>query len=60
MIAGLRKLCNEEFRNFYFSPNIIRVSRQSGTRKARHATYMQDRREMHIEFWWESQKIKYH
>jgi hypothetical protein len=47
--GGWRKLYNEELHNLYSSPSIIRMS------KSRRACSTNGgRREMHIEYWWES------
>jgi hypothetical protein len=54
-----RKLYNEELRNLYSSPNIIRMI------KSRRMGWSGDvarmgRRGMHIRYWWESQKERDH
>jgi hypothetical protein len=48
-----RKLHNDELHNLYSSANIIRMIRRM--RWAWYVAYM-GRREVHIGFWWESQK----
>jgi hypothetical protein len=53
--GGWRKLHNEDLRNLYFSPSIIRVIKSRRTRCAGHVERM-GRRGMHVGFWWESQK----
>jgi hypothetical protein len=50
-----RKLHNEELRNLYSSPNIIRMIKSRRMRWAGHAARM-GRRGMHIGYWWGSQK----
>jgi hypothetical protein len=48
-----RKLHNEEFHNLYYSPSIIRLI------KSRRIVG-QGIRELHIGYWWESQKKRDH
>jgi hypothetical protein len=50
-----RKLHNEELQNLYSTQNIIRMIKSRRMRWAEHVVRM-DRREMHIGYWWESQK----
>jgi hypothetical protein len=50
-----RKLHNEELHNFYFSPNVIRMSKSRRMRWIGHVARMGERG-MHIGYWWESQK----
>jgi hypothetical protein len=54
MTGGWRKLHNEELYNLYSSPNIIRMIKSKKMIWAGHVARM--RREMHIGYWWESQK----
>jgi hypothetical protein len=58
IIGGWRKLHNEELRNLYSSPNIIRMIKS----RMRWAGYLarMGRRETHIWFWWESQMERDH
>jgi hypothetical protein len=52
--GGWRKLHNEELRNLYSSPSAIRMINSRRMRWAGYVTGMQ--REMHVGYWWESQK----
>jgi hypothetical protein len=52
-----RKQHNEELRNLYSSPSIIRMITSITIRSAGHVARM-GRRERHIGYWWESQKEK--
>jgi hypothetical protein len=54
-----RKLCNEEFRDLYSSPSIIRIIKSRRIRWAGHVARM-GRRETRIGYWWESQRKKGH
>jgi hypothetical protein len=49
VIGGWRKLHNEEFRNFYSSPDLIRIIKSRRMRWAGHVALM-GRRGMHIRF----------
>jgi hypothetical protein len=49
-----RKLRNEELRDLYFSPSIIRIIKSRRMRWAGHVARM-GRRETRIDYWWESQ-----
>jgi hypothetical protein len=53
--GGWRKLCNEELRNLYSSPSIIRMIKS----RVRHVTRI-GRRGMHIGYWCENQKERDH
>jgi hypothetical protein len=49
------KLHNEVFHKFYSSPNIIRMMKLRRMRSAGHVA-RRGRSEMHVGYWWESQK----
>jgi hypothetical protein len=53
-----RKLHNEELHNLYSSPNIIRKMKSRRMRWAGHVAQWGE--EMHIGYWWESQKERDH
>jgi hypothetical protein len=55
VIGGKRKLHNEKLRNLYSSLRIIRIIKSRRMRSIGIVAQM-GRREMHIGFWWESQK----
>jgi hypothetical protein len=59
MLDGSVKLRNEELHNLYCSTSIIGMIKSRRMRWAGHVARM-GRREMHIEFWWESQKERDH
>jgi hypothetical protein len=59
MIGGSRKLHNEEFHNLYSSLCIIRMIKSRRIRWAGHVARML-RIQMHIRFWWVSQKERDH
>jgi hypothetical protein len=59
VIGGWRKLHNEELRNLYHSPSIIRMIKSRRMIWARHVALM-GRRGMYIGFGWESQKERAH
>jgi hypothetical protein len=52
--GGWRKIHNEELRNLYSSPSIIRIIKSRRMGWARHVARMG--RRMHTGYWWESQK----
>jgi PAS domain-containing protein len=53
--GGWSKLPNEELHNLYSSLSIIRMIKSSRMRWTGYVTRM-GRKEMHIRYWWESQK----
>jgi hypothetical protein len=57
--GGWRKLHNEELRNLYSSPSIIRMMMSRSTRWAGHVARMW-RTGIHVEYCWESQKERDH
>jgi hypothetical protein len=57
--GGWRKLHNEELHKLYSSPNIIRMIKIRRMRWAWHVARMRNR-EMHVGYWWESQKERDH
>jgi hypothetical protein len=57
--GGWRKLHNEELRNLYSCPSVIRMIKSRRIRWVGHVARM-GRRGMHIEYWWESQKERDH
>jgi hypothetical protein len=59
VMGDWRKLHNEEFHNFYSSPNIIRIIKSRRKRWAGHIVRM-GRRGMHMRYRWESQKERDH
>jgi hypothetical protein len=59
MIGGWRKLHNEELRNSYSSPSIIRITKLRSVRWAGNVARIR-RRGMHIGYWWEGQKKRDH
>jgi hypothetical protein len=54
-----RKLHNEELRDLYSSPSIIRMVKSRRMRWAGHVARI-ERRELHIGHWWERQKQRDH
>jgi hypothetical protein len=54
-----RKLHNEELRDLYSSPSIIRIMKSRKMRWAVHVTRM-GRRGTRIDYWWESQRERDH
>jgi hypothetical protein len=59
VMGRLRKLHNEKLHNLYSSPNIIKMIKSRRMRGARHVPRI-GRREMHVRYWWESQKERDH
>jgi hypothetical protein len=57
--GGWRKLHNEELHNLYSSPSIIRMIKSRRMRWARHIAQV-GKREIHIGYWCENQKERYH
>jgi hypothetical protein len=57
--GGWRKLHNEELHNLYSSPNIITMIKSRTMKWVGHVVRM-GIREMHISYWWESQKERNH
>jgi hypothetical protein len=54
-----RKLYNEELRDLYSSPNIIRIIKSRSMRWAGHVARM-GRRGTRIDYWWEGQRERDH
>jgi hypothetical protein len=52
-----RKLHNEELRDLYSSPSIIRITKSRTMRWAGHIARMGEKRKR-IDYWWEIQKEK--
>jgi hypothetical protein len=59
IIAQRRKLHNEELRDLYSSPSIIRMVKSRRVRWAAHVALM-GRRETSIGYWWVSQRERDH
>jgi hypothetical protein len=57
--GGWRKLHNEELRDLYSSPSIIRIIKSRRMRWTGHVARMRER-EMRIGYWWESQRERDH
>jgi hypothetical protein len=53
--GGWKKFHNKELYNLYSSPIIIKMTKSTRMRWTGHAARM-DRRKMHAEYWWDSQK----
>jgi hypothetical protein len=58
--GGWRKLHNEEIRDLYSSPSIIRIIKSTRIRWAGHVARMRGKREMCTGYWWESQRERGH
>jgi hypothetical protein len=58
MTGDWRKLHNEELRNLYSSPSMIRMIKSRSTRVAGQVVDM--RRGIHVGYWWEGQKERDH
>jgi hypothetical protein len=54
-----RKLLNEELRDLYYSPSIIKIIKSWRMRWAGHVARM-GRRGTRIDYWWESQRERDH
>jgi hypothetical protein len=59
VMAGWRKLNNEELHNLYYYPSIIRIIKSRRMRWAGHIACMREK-VMHIGYWWKSQKERDH
>jgi hypothetical protein len=59
MTGEWRKLCNEELRDLYSSPSIIRMFKSRRMRWAWHVARV-GRRGTRISYWWESQRERNH
>jgi hypothetical protein len=57
--GGWRKLHNEKLHELHSSSSIIRMIMSRKLRWAEHVAWM-GRREMHVVYWWESQKERDH
>jgi hypothetical protein len=57
--GGWRKLHNEELRDLYSSPSIVRIIQSSRMRWAGYVARM-GKREMRIGYWWENQRERDH
>jgi hypothetical protein len=55
VIGGCRKVHNEELHNLNSSPGMIRIIKSRSMRWVGHVARI-GRIEIHIEFWWKSQK----
>jgi hypothetical protein len=53
VIGEWRELHDEEFRDLYFSPNIIQTTKSRGIRGAGH---VERRGDVHAGFWWADQR----
>jgi hypothetical protein len=59
MTGGWRELHNDQLRNLYSSPSIIRMMTSMRMRWAGHVVRM-GRRGMHVGYWWDIQKERDH
>jgi hypothetical protein len=59
MTGNWKKLHYEEVHNLYSSPSIIIMIKSRRMRWAGHVERI-GRRGMHLEYWWESQKVRDH
>jgi hypothetical protein len=57
--GGWRKLYNEELRDLYSSPSIIRIIKSRRMMWAGHVARIGEK-EMRIGYWWESQRERDH
>jgi hypothetical protein len=57
--GGWKKLPNDELRDLYASPSVIRIIKSRRMRWAGLVARM-GKREMHIGYWWESQRERDH
>jgi hypothetical protein len=58
--GGWRKLHKEELHHLYSSPSIIRIMKSRKMRWSGYIARMGGGEEMHMGYWWESQKERDH